>query len=357
MTADVTVPHRSPTLAGASIRDDRRRLLRTTETRMRDFLAAERTKWRRIDPRACVPVDAVSDLLAAGGKRIRPTFCISGYLAAGGLPEDESVVSAAVALELLHACALIHDDVMDDSTQRRGRPTVHTKYSAGHRDFRWKGEARRFGESVAILAGDLALVYSDKFMAEAPPSVTAVWTELRTELIIGQYMDIGSAAETSTDPELARWIAVAKSGRYTILRPLVIGAVIAGQPELVETFTEYGTALGEAFQLRDDVLDAFENGQAAGKPAGLDFEQHKMSLLMTSAMSRHPEIADYVLWDEPDSVELRGMLDRFGVRAEAEEHIDILVERSCRAINGAPLRGEWRDELVLMAHQVAYRDR
>ncbi|SDX94598.1 geranylgeranyl diphosphate synthase, type I [Amycolatopsis xylanica] len=351
MTTDVSAPD-----AVAAIRHTSRRLLDLVERQMSDFLAAERLKWAELNPRAVVPIEAVTTLVEAGGKRIRPAFCVSGFLAAGGDPDDRRVVHAAIALELLHACALIHDDVMDASPQRRGMPTVHAHHSELHSDRRWQGEARRFGESVAILAGDLALIYSDQFMANTP-AANAVWNELRAELIVGQYLDIGAAAEFSVDPQLSRQIAIAKSGGYTIHRPLVVGASIAGRPELAGVFEVYGTALGEAFQLRDDLIDAFGDAEVTGKPAGLDFDQHKMTLLLALAMQRDDQVRELVLGAVPDAVKLREALISSGVRAAVEDRITALVAQSCRAIADAPIAREWRDELTAMTYEIAYRDR
>jgi geranylgeranyl diphosphate synthase type I len=334
-----------------------RGVLDRVERRLYGFLATERELRTRVDARAAAPIDALSDLIDSGGKRIRPAFCVAGYLAAGGDPASEGVVAAASALEMLHMCALIHDDVMDASAQRRGSPTVHAKHSAEHEKHGWQGEARRYGESVAILAGDLALIYADQLMTDASAAVGRVWAELRSELIIGQFMDVVAAAEFAVDPELSRWIAIVKSGRYTIHRPLLVGATLAGRPELEGAFEEYGDALGEAFQLRDDLIDAFGDSGTTGKPAGLDIEQHKMTLLMGLAMDRDQRTRDLVLGADHDPDELRRLLDETGVRMEVEAHIDRLVEKGCTAITTAPLDAHWQDELVAMAHQVAYRER
>jgi geranylgeranyl diphosphate synthase type I len=350
--ADPTFPT-SPAVTSPS--ELRRELLDRVERRIRDFLAAERELRRKVDERASVPIDALFDLIDAGGKRIRPSFCIAGYLAAGGDPADGGIVAAAAALEVLHTCALIHDDVMDASAQRRGMPTVHTKHSAEHAGRGWQGEPRRYGEGVAILAGDLALIYADQIMSDAYPSVQAAWAELRSELIIGQFMDLVAAAEFSVDPELSRWIAITKSGRYTIHRPLIVGASLAGRPELAPAFEAYGDALGEAFQLRDDLMDAFGDAEETGKPAGLDFQQHKMTLLLGLAMRRDTRVRDLVLDPHRDPVKLREVLIDTGVPGHLEEHIDGLVEKGCQAIAAAPIEPRWQEELVALAHQVAYR--
>ncbi|GAA1880962.1 polyprenyl synthetase family protein [Asanoa iriomotensis] len=334
-------------------------LMELLEKRLHEFFRAERERRSKAYSQAADLVGSVADLVGAGGKRVRPAFCLSGYLAAGGDPEDHRVLRAAVALELLHAAALIHDDIMDAATRRRGVPTVHERHSATHRLCGWRGEDRRYGEGVAVLAGDLALVYADQFMAAAPPLVDALWAELRTELIVGQFVDVhvAAAAEFPVDPQLARWIAVTKSGRYTIHRPLELGAAIAGRPDLSDAFEAYGSAIGEAFQLRDDLIDAFGDGQVSGKPDGLDLAQHKMTLLLGAAMQRDLGIRDLVRAGDAGAGRLRSRLRETGVRVDIERHIDQLVDDGCRAIAQAPLAAGWREELIEMARLVAYRDR
>ncbi|WP_225840388.1 polyprenyl synthetase family protein [Streptomyces sp. NK08204] len=354
MTSDVT------TGSGQEAADFARRtstgLLQRVEDRLRSLLSAERETWAEVDERAVIPVDALSEMIASGGKRIRPAFAIAGYLAAGGDPEDPGIVAAGAALEMLHLALLIHDDVLDDSSQRRGLPTVHVKHMDVHRSNDWQGEDRRFGEGVAILVGALALAYSDELMSEAPASALPEWHKLRSEVMIGQYADVHAAAEFSVDPRLSRLIAKIKSGRYTIHRPLVVGAKAAGRGDLAPAFAEYGEAVGEAFQLRDDLLDAFGDSADTGKPAGLDFTQHKMTLLLGWAMQRDEHI--HTLITEPGHTpdEVRRRLLDTGVPADVEKHIDGLVERGCKAIADAPVDQVWRDELAEMARRVAYRN-
>ncbi|MFG2503191.1 polyprenyl synthetase family protein [Streptomyces sp. NPDC048441] len=342
--------------SGSSAHPATQDLLERVELHLRTFLTAERDIWAQVEDRAVVPIDALSDMVASGGKRIRPAFCLTGHLAGGGNPDAPGVVEAAAALEMLHVCALIHDDVMDASTQRRGIPTVHEKHSEHHRNRSWQGESRRFGESVAILAGDLALVYSEQLMATAPPAVVPAWNKLRSELIIGQHMDVAAAAEFSVNPQLSRWIALAKSGHYTIHRPLLVGASLADRSDLATAFEEYGEAIGEAFQLRDDLLDAFGESTDTGKPAGLDFSQHKMTLLLGWAMQRDDHIHGLITEPGHTSDEVRRHLLDTGVPNDVEKHIADLVERGCKAISEAPIDAVWRDELAGMAKRVAYRN-
>ena len=343
-----------------ALNDVRTGLLARVEERISALMVSERERWATVDPRATMPIDAVAALLAAGGKRIRPAFCISGYLAAGGDPEDPAIVDAATALELLQAFALIHDDVLDDSPMRRGMLTAHVRFAAEHVERGWRGEPRRFGEGVAILAGDLAHVWADRLMAPLQQAARDVWDELRIEMVIGQTLDIAVAAEFVTDTALARWIAVQKSGRYTIHRPLLLGAALAGRADLAPQFEEYGQALGEAFQLRDDLIDAFGEAAAAGKPTGLDFAGQKMTLLLTLAVQRHERVRALVSGagrDGWDGAALREELILAGGRTEVERHIDQLVQQACTAISRAPLAPGWPEDLAGLAQLVAYRDR
>lgn len=331
-------------------------LLQRVEERLRSLLSAERDAWAEVDERLAVPIDALSELIDSGGKRIRPAFCIAGHLAAGGDPDDPGIVAAAAALEMLHASLLIHDDIMDDSSQRRGLPTVHAKHATLHGSLAWQGESRRFGEAVGILVGDLAMVYSEELMSEAPATAFPEWHKLRSEVVVGQYMDVAAAAEFSVDPRTSRLIALIKSGRYTIHRPLVVGAGTAGRADLASAFAEYGEAVGEAFQLRDDLLDAFGDSATTGKPAGLDFTQHKMTLLLGWAMQRDESIRTLITEPGHTPDEVRRHLIDTRVPDDVEQHIAGLVDRGCKAIADAPIDPVWRDELKDMARRVAYRD-
>jgi (E)-4-hydroxy-3-methyl-but-2-enyl pyrophosphate reductase len=337
-------------------------LLTRVTARIEDLLAAERKEWGDVDSRMTQPIDAVARLVAAGGKRLRPTFCISGYLAAGGELDgseaEDAVASAGAALELLHAFALIHDDVMDNSPTRRGRPTAHMQHAGIHAEHGWAGEARRYGEGVAVIAGDLAFSYAHSVTENLSAPARRVWNHLGTEMIVGQQLDMALAAELAPDPDLARYVAVCKSGQYTIHRPLALGATIAGRDDLHTAFEAYGVAAGEAFQLRDDLLDAFGDPAITGKPAGLDLSEHKMNLLLALAATKDAEVsrlvADGQNWD---AERLREAMLASGVREEVEKRIDQLVETAHKALEKAPLAPGWRERLGEMAVKVSYRDR
>ncbi|MEV8425446.1 polyprenyl synthetase family protein [Streptomyces niveus] len=354
----MTVSPPAPAVAhlGGLAAQSRAAVLDRTEKRLDAMLDAEHARWAAVDARAAVPVDAVGELIRAGGKRLRPSFCAAGFLAAGGELSDPRVVDAAAAIEMLHAFALIHDDVIDDSDLRRGKPTVHARHADEHRARGWQGEARRYGEGIAVLAGDLAFSYAGQLTQDLPAEARLVWGQLASELIIGQHLDVTVAAESLPDPKLARYIAKAKSGRYTIHRPLELGAAIAGDSSAAAAFEAYGTAVGEAFQLRDDLIDTYGDAEAVGKPVGLDAEQHKMTLLVSLAALRDARVGELVQAAEWDGAALAEALNSNGVRAEVEHRIDELVDQAHQVLSTAPISDEWKRELASMATSVAYRD-
>jgi len=225
-------------------------------------LAARRAALAALDPRAAVLVEELERLLMAGGKRLRPAFCYLGYRAAGGI-DGEPIVRAAAALELLHTFALVHDDLMDGSSERRGVETTHVRFARLLAEPGALAEAR--GRAAAVLVGDLAAVLAESLLRRSgfPGDVLAAALErfdrMRLEMAAGQYLDIAGAAR---DLPSAEHVAELKTASYTVEGPLAIGAALAGASGEVEAvLSAYGRAAGEAFQLRDDVLD----GQA---PAG-----------------------------------------------------------------------------------------
>jgi len=257
------------------------------DRRLDDVLAAELGRWRNLDPALGPPLESLRRLVVGGGKRLRPAFCFWAHVGAGGDPDDPRLLDTGAALEFLQAFALVHDDVMDGSATRRGVPAIHTEFAGRHADAGWRGESRRFGEGVAILAGDLAHVYADRLMTGAPPAVIEIWHELRIEVNVGQYLDIEATARAAVDLATARRISRYKSGKYTIERPLELGAALAGRADdLGPALAGYGHPLGEAFQLRDDLLGAFGDTERIGKPVGDDLREGKPTPLLALAHER-----------------------------------------------------------------------
>ena len=266
-----------------------RRLADRVDARLADLLATERERWSSLDADLAHPIDEIGRLVLSGGKRLRPAFCHWGYVGAGGGADDQIDIDAGAAFELMHAFALFHDDVMDDAATRRGQPTTHALAEANHAQQGWAGESRRFGEGVAILVGDLAFVYADQLMEAAPVEAIRIWNELRIELNIGQFLDILGSVQRERDLVKAERICRYKSGKYTIERPLHLGAVLAA-PEradaLLPQLSAYGLPLGDAFQMRDDVMGAFGDAGVTGKPVGGDLIEGKPTPLLARAVAR-----------------------------------------------------------------------
>ncbi len=329
------------------------------------LLQAEIERWSAVDADLAAPLSSLRDLVLAGGKRLRPAFCHWAFVGAGGDPSDASVVDAGAALELLHTFALIHDDVMDGSITRRGLDAVHINFEARHATSAWRGEGRRFGEGVAILVGDLAFVYADLLLNGAPRAAIDVFTELRLEVNIGQYLDLIGTVRGGGTKEAAHRICVYKSGKYTVERPLHLGAALAGRlDEMAPALSAYGLPLGEAFQLRDDLLGAFGDEDLLGKPVGDDLREGKPTALVALARERAEGEAASLLehrFGRPDLtdgeiVAIQAAMVDTGAVAEVEAKIDGLVEESLASLDGASMAADARDHLVELAWFVAGRD-
>ncbi len=255
---------------------------------------------------------------------------------------------------------------MDGSATRRGARTTHLSFADRHRDETWMGEARRFGEGVAILVGDLAFVYADQLLHGASLQAWEIWSELRIELNVGQYLDILGTASGERSRVTALRIARYKSGKYTVERPLHLGAVLAAPEragELLPSLSAYGLPLGDAFQLRDDILGAFGEAARTGKPVGDDLREGKPTPLMAIATGRatdaQAEVLALVGRSElrPEDVEsIQAVLVDTGALAEVETQIDELAEEALGALDGADITDDARKALEELAHYVAWRE-
>jgi geranylgeranyl diphosphate synthase type I len=335
------------------------------DERVERLLATELDRWRDVDPDLLEPLCALRDLLLAGGKRLRSAFCHWAFVGAGGEPTDPLVTDAGAALELLHSFAVIHDDVIDASDHRRGRPSVHRAFADRHAEAEWRGEARRFGEGAAILIGDLAFVYADMLLADAPRQAIDVFAEQRLEVSLGQYLDLLGTARGDTGAEQARRICLYKSGKYTVERPLHLGAALAGRLDHLGAYlSAFGLPLGEAFQLRDDLLGAFGEPEVTGKPVGEDLREGKPTALYVLAMARADGAAAELLTERFGSAgltadevaQLQTILVETGARQRVEEAIDGLLEQALVALDGVPVTDEARARLAELAYFVASRD-
>lgn len=335
------------------------------EDRLREFLADEEARWSAFDEDLTDPVAEIGRMVLVGGKRLRPAFCHWGFVGAGGDPDDAMVVNAGAAFELMHVFALFHDDVMDDAASRRGAPTTHTRFTERHVDGAWAGEARRFGEGVAILVGDLAFVYADQLMAGASATAWKIWNELRIELNIGQVLDIVGSVRNDRRRVKAERICRYKSGKYTIERPLHLGAVMAAPEraaELLPALSAYGLPLGDAFQMRDDVMGAFGDSAVTGKPVGGDLREGKPTPLMAMATEAATAAQAEVLalvgrtdLTDADVARVQQAIVDTGALAELEATIVRLTDEALSAIERAPLTEQARAELVALAAYVSHR--
>lgn len=294
-------------------------------TRLQDCLDREimhqRTVLAPLGSETDMMVDAIASLLS-GGKRVRAAFLYWGYRAAGG-SDSEALIRAASSMELFQAAALLHDDVMDSSDTRRGLPAAHRAMAQAHQDAGFVGDADRFGEAGAILAGDLCLTWADEvyatsgLAAEEVARGRVVFDRMRTQLMGGQFLDVLESVQTwdglTTQQRIDRAMRVIqfKSAKYTMEHPLLIGAACAGADETTEAaLSAYGLALGEAYQLRDDLLGIFGNPEETGKPAGDDLREGKRTVIIA-----------YLL-DQADEATIRFFNERFGHDDLTDAEID-----------------------------------
>ncbi|MDQ4037185.1 MAG: polyprenyl synthetase family protein [Actinomycetota bacterium] len=371
---------------------DRHSLRERVEIELAAFLDRKLSELGAIDPELMPVGEAICDLVLGGGKRLRPAFAYWGWRgaldvvsydtsAAADQAErsEDTIVRAAASLELVQAGALIHDDVMDRARTRRGQPALHVRFTGLHTANRWRGSAAGFGQGVAILAGDIALTWAqemlrtagldDAALARAAPAYDA----MRIEVMAGQYLDLLGQVHSGRPDEqalAAAWrTARYKSASYTVQRPLHIGALAAGhhagEGPLLMTYSEYGFALGEAFQLRDDVLGVFGDPQQTGKPAGDDLREGKQTLLVILARQRASANARDLFERKigrgdlsgPDIDQLRMVIEGSGALAQIEVLIAQRVETAREALANGPVGGETREVLEQLATTLTARDR
>ena len=306
----------------------------------------------------------------SGGKRFRAAFCYWGHRAVHPSPDDEdALVRACASLELLHASALVHDDYMDASDTRRGRPATHRQLAAEHRASGWRGDPEQYGAAAAILLGDLLLSWSDELLRRCGLPITQVAPALevfdrcRSEVIAGQFLDVSVQARGRADVETAMTVLRYKSARYSIERPLHIGAALAGaSPGTIAELSRFGLPLGEAFQLRDDLLGVFGDPGATGKPAGDDLIEGKRTVLVALALDASPP-AEAARLDAalgtaltPEEVaELRAIIDASGAHAQVEAVIEELAGHAVTALDRADVDDHAREVLRGLASAATQR--
>ncbi len=333
---------------------EREEYIAAVATVLEQFLAEKYELLERISPATLVLLDSIR-ALATGGKRMRALLCYWGWRGAGGAPGAQTIVQAGVALELFQTAALIHDDIIDRSDTRRGGPSVHRRFRTLHQDSNWALEGERFGNAAAILAGDLCLSLSEEMFARittAPNSrARDVFNIMRTEVMAGQYLDI---LEEVAGPSKPRETAVAraaaiiryKSAKYSSEHPLVLGGALAGAaPALLEGYSAFALPLGEAFQVRDDVLGVFGDPAITGKPAGDDLREGKRTVLVGLTMESATEIDRTFMHESlgrpdltgDDVARLTAMMRNSGALTRAEEMISTLRGEAFAALDQLPL--------------------
>jgi geranylgeranyl diphosphate synthase type I len=335
-------------------------------------LDEERARWAEVDADLVEPIDTLRSYVLAGGKRLRPAFCYWAFLGAGGDDGDPAVDAAGAALELLHAAALVHDDIIDGSDLRHGADTVHVDYANRHRRHGRSGDAQRFGDGVAIIVGDLALAYSARLLAGAPAQAVAVFDDVRIAVNIGQFLDITGplrrfdlADQAAADR--ARRISRYKTAVYTVEGPLRFGAAWAAPSrteELAPPLSAFAWPLGEAFQLRDDLLGVFGDQGTTGKPVGDDLREGKLTALVSLAASRASASGRRLLEDrlgaadlaDGDILTLQQLIVSTGAQAEVEAAIARLHAEAMTHLAQVPLTPESRCALSELAAFAVGRD-
>ncbi|MGA9490831.1 MAG: bifunctional (2E,6E)-farnesyl/geranyl diphosphate synthase [Mycobacterium sp.] len=317
-------------------------------------------------------IAGLEEFVLSGGKRLRPAFAYWGWRAVSDHDVDTDALMLFSALELLHASALVHDDVIDDSATRRGRPTTHIRFADMHRDRHWRGTADQFGVSAAILVGDLALAWADDIVAgvalpdDARHRVRRVWADIRTEVLGGQYLDIVGEASAAESIASAMAVNTYKTASYTVSRPLQLGAAAAAdRPDVQAIFHDFGNSLGIAFQLRDDMLGVFGDPAVTGKPSGDDLRSGKRTVLLATAL----ELADAsdtaaakmlraaigTDLGDADVRELCEVIDRVGALAAVEDQIAELTGRALDVLADAPIQAAAKTGLTELARLAANR--
>lgn len=328
-------------------------------------------------------IEAMRRMLS-GGKRLRAAFCYWSWRAHGGDssgPGATAALRVGAALELFQAAALFHDDVMDDSDTRRGLPAAHRSFAHAHRTAAWSGDDRRYGESAAILLGDLALIAAEREFSAAvagidPERATrtrAVFDRMRTEVTVGQYLDLQAqvlpwGTDPAGDEQRAREVIRAKSARYSVEHPVLMGAALAGaDDEALDRASAFGLPLGEAFQLRDDLLGVFGDPATTGKPAGDDLREGKRTVLVARAMAAAGRAGDLALMerlraelgdrgmDEVACLDLAEAIRASGAVDEVEQVIDLLVAEAEQAWSRAPLVDPGREMLARLGRAAVQR--
>ncbi|MBY4383080.1 polyprenyl synthetase family protein [Rhodococcus fascians] len=362
LSGDLSAPTNSVSVNATSLRD-------SVDAKLAEFFASRRAVVDSVGGGYPAAVADLEAFVLRGGKRMRPAFAWTAWLGAGGEPTGDradAVLSACSALELIQACALIHDDIIDSSRTRRGFPTVHVGFAQRHRDAGWSGSADHFGVSAAVLVGDLALCWADDMLRESGIDTDAarraqpVWSAMRTEVLGGQLLDIEAEAGTDESVAAAMRVNRYKTAAYTVERPLHLGAVLAGAGEpLTAAYRSFGADIGIAFQLRDDLLGVFGDPEITGKPSGDDITEGKRTVLIAVALQQadasRPDHAARIRaslgteLSESEVADIRSILTELGAVDAVERQIDELGTRAVAALDDSSIDPIAAEHLRAMA--------
>lgn len=336
------------------------------------FVDRQRGELGDLGPELAPLLDAAQKYVT-GGKRLRPAFCYWGWRSAGGDADAQGIVRAAASLEWLQASALVHDDVMDGSDVRRGRPSAHRAFEARHRDANWVGDSAQFGVGGAILLGDLMLSWCGEMFDSCGLDRerivrAAYYLDLcKSEVVGGQFLDLVGQSTGVNSIEQAMRIVRFKAAKYTVERPLHVGAALAGADAAhIAALSDVGVPLGEAFQLRDDVLGVFGDPAVTGKPAGDDLREGKRTVLLARAFENADgaqvrTLSDAIGRPDLDAADidnLRDVIASTGALTAVEEQIATLEARASSALADAPIRDEAaRDAIAALAQRTTRRER
>jgi geranylgeranyl diphosphate synthase type I len=301
-------------------------------------------------------IDGIARLMTHGGKRLRPALVYYSYRALGG-ESDPAVLPLALATELLHTYLLIHDDIMDHAETRRGLPSAHASFRERHRAQGWRGDAAELGAAVAILLGDLAHTWAVEVFTQVPvegpraAELNRAFSAMCQEVIGGQYLELLVAARRDSALQAGEGELLSvlrrKSGCYTAERPLQLGGILAGaEPGPLAALARYGGALGEAFQLQDDLLGMFGDPEKVGKPVGADLTEGKFTFLIFHALRAASPAERQALTaalGQPDLplaevTRVQRILEETGARAKVETMVDERLSVARIALSGLDLR-------------------
>ena len=367
-------------------------VLAQVQANLDNFCHKQRSDFEAIST-DLVPVVDYTQSLLQGGKRFRALFCYWAWRAS--LSEsayhqseqevnesEQAIAGIAASLEMFHAAALVHDDLLDQSDTRRGAPSIHKRFETLHKDKQWAGAPERFGVAGSVLVGDLMLGWSSEIFGNAllhspnreiESACRDEFSLMRVEVMAGQYLDVLEENAATTRPVKegvgrAEKVILYKTAKYSIEAPLRIGAAFAGADQsTLGVFTQFGIPLGIAFQLRDDILGVFGDPSVTGKPAGDDLREGKRTVLVAltreALTEQSPSMADsfeeLLTSRELDAQQIAFMqklIQESGALAKTERMITELADRSLDALESSNLEETAKAALKSLALKVINRD-